>query len=127
MKSKENTINRGLAHVIDILPTCLELSESTYPETVNGQKAIPPVGKNLLPLLFNETESIHDTLYWEHEGGRAIRIGDWKMAALPNNNWELFNLATDHTETSDLSTKYPDKVKEMNTAWENWAHKIGVR
>lgn len=127
LKSKENTINRGLAHVIDILPTCLELSESTYPETVNGQKAIPPVGKNLLPLLFNETESIHDTLYWEHEGGRAIRIGDWKMAALPNNNWELFNLATDHTETGDLSTKYPDKVKEMNTAWENWAHEIGVR
>ncbi|MFV0265557.1 MAG: sulfatase/phosphatase domain-containing protein, partial [Draconibacterium sp.] len=127
LKKQENTINRGLAHVIDILPTCLELSGSTYPETVNGQKAVPPVGKNLLPLLFNETESIHDTLYWEHEGVRAIRMGDWKMSALPNREWELFNLAADHTETNDLSAELPEKVKEMDEAWKSWAHSIGVR
>ncbi|RIJ48185.1 arylsulfatase [Maribellus luteus] len=127
LKQQENTINRGLAHVIDILPTCLELSGSTYPETVNGRKAVPPVGKNLLPLLFNETESIHDTLYWEHEGGRAIRMGDWKMSALPNREWELFNLAADHTETNDLSAELPEKVKEMDEAWKSWANSIGVR
>ncbi len=125
LKGKENTINRGFAHVIDILPTCLELSGAQYPETVNGKTTTPPPGKNLLPLLVNN-EVIHDTIYWEHERGRAIRIGDWKMSSLPNKDWELFNLAGDHTEMNDLSKQLPEKVKEMNSAWETWAKKVNI-
>ena len=109
------------------LPEDIEKYKDTYLETINGEKAVPPVGKNLLPLLFNQTETIHDTLYWEHEGGRTIRIGDWKMSALPEHKWELFNLAADHTETNDLSSEFPVKVAEMNKVWENWAYTIGVR
>ena len=116
LKGMENTLNKGVAHVIDILPTCLALSGSEYPEMVNGQKTISPSGKNILPLLFKETEAIHDTLYWEHEKGKAIRIGDWKMSALPGQKWELFNLAEDHTEMNDLSAKYPAKVVQMDEA-----------
>ena len=125
LKGKENTINRGVAHVIDIMPTCLELSGSTYPDSINGLHTSPLPGKNLLPLLLENT-TIHDTLYWEHERGRAIRIGDWKMASLPNKDWELFNLAEDHTEMNDLSKVYPEKVQEMNTAWEIWARKMKI-
>jgi len=126
LKGQENTLNRGLAHVIDILPTCLALSGSEYPDMVNGEKTIPPSGKNILPLLFRETEAIHDTLYWEHEGGRAIRVGDWKMSSLPNRDWELFNLAEDHTEMNDLSANYPEKVAQMDEAWKKWAASVGL-
>ena len=126
LKGKENTINRGLAHVIDILPTCLDLTGAEYPETINGEETVTPAGKSLLPLLYNETEKIHDTLYWEHERGRAIRIGDWKMSALPGKKWELFNISEDHTETNDLSDTYPDKVAEMNEAWETWAKTMNI-
>ena len=84
LKAQGNTINRSVAHVIDIMPTCLELAGAKYPETINGEKTFPMPGKSLLPLLYNETSSIHDTLYWEHVGGRAIRIGDWKLSALKN-------------------------------------------
>jgi arylsulfatase len=126
LSKKQNTINRGVAHVIDILPTCLALSNAEYPETFNEQTTLPPSGKNLLPLIFGETKSIHDTLFWEHEGGRAIRIGDWKMVSLPKQDWELFNLAADHTETNNLSAKYPEKVNEMNATWENWVRQTIV-
>ncbi len=126
LKGKENTINRGLAHVIDILPTCLDLTGAKYPEVINGEETVPPAGISLLPLLYNETESIHDTLYWEHEGGRAIRIGDWKMSSLPGNEWELFNITKDHTEMNDLSHTYPDKVAEMDEAWRNWAVSMNI-
>ncbi len=126
LKEQENTINRGVTHVTDILPTCLELTGSKYPEAINGLKTSPPAGKNLLPLLFKETESIHDTLYWEHEGGRAIRVGDWKMSSLPDKPWELFNLAKDHTETNDLSDNYPEKVTKMRAAWKVWAKSMGI-
>ncbi len=125
LKGKENTINRGVAHVIDILPTCLELSESAYPTMVNGEKTIPPVGESLMPLLVEGT-AIHDTLYWEHERGRAIRIGDWKMSSLPGQKWELFNLSKDHTESNNLSGEYPEKVDQMNMDWEKWAKGLGI-
>jgi len=127
LKGKENTINRSVAHVMDLMPTCLELSGSRYPEEVNGQKAFPLPGKSIMPLVYGQTKAIHDTLYWEHEGGRAIRIGDWKMSALPKGKWELFNLAEDHTETTDLSAKHPDKLKQMDEAWHDWAVKLGIR
>ncbi len=127
LKGKENTINRGVTHVIDILPTCLELSKSSYPKMINGEKTIPPSGKSLLPLLYGKTKAIHDTLYWEHEGGRAIRVGDWKMSALPKGNWELFDLAKDHTETVDLSQQFPEKVKQLDEAWQAWTEKVGAK
>ena len=127
LKNLQNTINRGVSHVIDILPTCLALSEAKYPDSFNGQTTLKPSGKNMLPLFFGETQSIHDTLYWEHEGGRAIRTGNWKMAALPNQEWELYDLAADHTETNNLSAKYPEKVVEMNAAWVKWALKTEVK
>jgi len=109
------------------LPTILELSGVSYPQTVNGENTRQIDGKSMLPLLFGEKEAIHDTLYWEHEGGRAIRIGDLKMTALPGKPWELYNLAENHTETNDLSGNYPEKVKMMDGAWNSWALRTGVK
>ncbi len=124
LKGKENTINRSVAHVIDILPTCMELAGAKYPEMINGEKTNLPDGTSLLPLLYGKKQAIHDTLYWEHEGGRAIRIGDWKMSSLPGKPWELFNLSEDHTETNNLAQNYLEKVKQMNDAWKLWISKI---
>lgn len=122
----ENTINRGVAHVIDIMPTCLELAGAQYPDSINGGKTNKLDGKSLMPLIMGQTDVLHDTLYWEHEGGRAIRIGNWKMSSLPNAPWQLFNISEDHTEYNDLAAKYPDKVASMNEAWEKWAVSDGI-
>lgn len=127
LKGKENTINKSFAHVIDILPTCLDLAGANYPDTINGMETIPPVGKSMLPVLKEESTTIHDTIYWEHERGKAIRTGDWKMSAMPEKNWELFNIEKDHTETNDLSSQYPEKVAQMNEAWEIWAKNLAIR
>ena len=122
----ENMINRGVAHVIDIMPTCLELTGAQYPDSINGEKTNKLDGKSLMPLIMGQTDVLHDTLYWEHEGGRAIRTGDWKMSSLPNKSWELFNITEDHTESNDLSVQYPDKVASLNQAWEKWAESENI-
>lgn len=127
LAGKENTINRGFAHVIDLMPTFMELADAEYPETINGEKTVFPLGKSLLPVLNGLQQSTHDTIFWEHENGRAIRVGDWKMAALPNQNWELFNIKTDHTETNNLATKFPEKVDQFNEIWENWASEQNIK
>lgn len=117
LKGKENTINPGVGHVIDILPTCLELAGADYPDEVNGLLTSPVEGKSILPLLNNEISATHDTLFWEHEGGRSLRIGNWKIAALKGEEWELFDMAGDRTETNNLAAKMPEKVKEMEAVW----------
>jgi len=118
LKGKGNSINHGVGHVIDILPTCLELAGAEYPSEINGLKTTPPEGNSLLPLFRQEITTTHDTLFWEHEGGKALRIGDWKIAALHDGDWELFNLAEDRTETKNLGSEFPEKVKGMEVEWQ---------
>jgi len=126
LKGMENTVNRGVAHVIDILPTCLELANANYPSSIHGLKTSTYAGESLIPLIYGKINSTHDTLFWEHEGGRAIRIGNWKMASLKDQKWELFNLEKDKTEINDLSSQYPDRVEDMNKLWEDWAKKVNL-
>ena len=59
----------------------------------------------------------HDFLWWLHDENRAIRIGDWKLVADQKKPWELYNLKQDATETSNLSVGHPEKVKELEQAW----------
>jgi arylsulfatase A-like enzyme len=124
LKKKENTFNKGVGHVMDILPTCLDLAKATYPELMNGVVIEGPSGRSILPLLFRNAKSTNDTLFWEHEGGRAARLGDWKIAALRNKEWELFNLAEDRTETKNLASANPGKVKELDALWKRWSEHV---
>lgn len=111
LKGLENTLNHGVDHVMDISPTCLELAGAEYPTTVNGFQTTPQEGKSLLSVLYQKISTQHDTLFWKHEGGKAARVGDWKIAALKNEPWELFNLVEDRAETNNLAFKHPDKVE----------------
>ena len=126
LKKQQNTINRGVGHVIDILPTCLNLAGVSYPSEINGLNTELPDGKDLMPMILGETNSVHDTLFWEHQGGKAIRVGDWKMSARKESPWEIFNLAKDRNEAINLAGQFPDKEKELDAAWEKWALKMKI-
>jgi arylsulfatase A-like enzyme len=58
------------------------------------------------------------TLWWYHEGNRAVRDGDWKLVAARDEPWELFNLAHDRNESDDLAEEQPDRVEELEAEWE---------
>jgi len=75
-----------------------------------------------------DTDSITDhTLFWEHEGNRAIRVGDWKAVAKgPGAKWELYNMATDRVESRDLAAHEVDRLKELVSKWEQYAQRTHV-
>jgi arylsulfatase len=83
-----------VAHLIDFMPTCLELVGVEYPSTFNGYELARPEGQSLVPVFRGNTMG-HRTLAWEHEGNRAIRVGDWKLVARYQDHWELYNLEED--------------------------------
>ncbi|RCS53900.1 arylsulfatase [Bremerella cremea] len=105
------------AHMVDIVPTILDVLDIEKPAEWNGQPIPPAPGKSLLPAFAEDKTIEHDLLWWLHEGNRAIRIGDWKLVAAKGDAWELYDLRTDRAESHDLAQQHPQKVQQMAAAW----------
>jgi uncharacterized sulfatase len=90
----------------DWLPTACELAGVPQPADIDGI--------SYLPTLRGQTQSSHEYLFWSYENKRAVRLGNWK-AVVPGKNkpLELYDLATDIGETSDVAGEQADIVQRM--------------
>lgn len=115
-----------IGHVIDIMPTLLQIAGAAYPKEYKGQVIKPMAGISLLPL-FKGEKMTGRTLFWEHEGNRAVRQGNWKMVStFPENGWHLYNLQNDPTELKDLAGSYPAKAENLGGLYKRWAAQNNV-
>lgn len=114
-------------HLVDLMATCVDVAQANYPVSTEYGQVIPPMeGKSLVPAFANDPIP-RDAIYWEHEGNRAIRIGDWKLVAKGRSGpWELYDMQGDRTETQDLAKRHPGRVKQMAAQWERWAKRTNV-
>ena len=133
VKRPKGSINHGLMHVADLMPTLLEIAGTSYPMTHEGRELPPLMGKSWGPVLAGQAESPRteqDYLAWELFGNHALRQGDWKIRweykSLGKNDWELFNLATDRSERKDLAAEHPDKVKALLALWDDYVRANNV-
>lgn len=109
---------RSPSHIIDLAPTILEVAGITKPSNYNGTPVPTSPGTSLAASFQHDITVPHDYLWWFHEGNRAIRIGDWKLVSEGMNSpWELYNLAADRSETTDLSAIEPERVKYLSERW----------
>lgn len=115
------------SHLVDIMATCVDLGGGRYPESYKGEKIHPMEGRSLAPLLRGAAPGPVRALFWEHEGNRAVREGDWKLVAKFPGEWELYNLRDDRTEQKDLAGRFPDRVRALAAKWDAWAARAGVR
>ncbi|MBW2584092.1 MAG: sulfatase-like hydrolase/transferase, partial [Deltaproteobacteria bacterium] len=123
----------GVAHVMDLAPTFLELAGATYPATYNGKPVEQPRGKSMVPLLSNNSSTVHgpdETIGWEYNNFKAIRIGDHKATWISRpygpSEWQIFDLSVDPGESKDLSTQEPKLRQRLIDAWEEYAKSVGV-
>ena len=126
LKSKNYIQTEYTGHIIDIMATCVAVSGAKYPKILNNKPIIPFEGRNLLPIANNEGSDNERILCWEHEGNKAIRIGNWKLVCTGEKNWSLYNLFEDPTELNDIASANPEKVKQMSDLWNNWAWRVHV-
>ncbi|HOD80635.1 MAG TPA: arylsulfatase [Phycisphaerae bacterium] len=111
------------AHLIDIMATCVDLGQASYPKQVDGQDITPMEGVSLAPT-FSGGKLGERAIFWEHEGNRAVRRGQWKLVAKgPRAPWELYDMQADRTELNDLSGRKPELAKELADQWEQWARR----
>ena len=114
------------SHLIDLMPTFVQIAGAEYPTMYNGHEIQPMQGRSLLPLFDNAKIKESRTLYWEHEGNRAIRDGHWKLVGSRNGPWELFDVALDRSELNELSEQRPNVAARLKSKWKKWANEVGV-
>jgi arylsulfatase A-like enzyme len=84
----------------------------------SGQKRLD--GINLMPLLAGKmTEVPERTLFWRVGQKNALRSGNWKLIR-DGKEWQLYDLAHDIGETTNLTAKEPARVQQLTSLWDKW-------
>lgn len=119
-------------HIIDMMPTFIDLAGGTYPSEYNGNNIKAMEGISLVPAFKGRDLKRTAPLFWEHEGNRAMRSGDWKLvsaydySARKFREWELYDLKRDRSELHDLSSEFPERKTSMIDEYDKWAQRSGV-
>ncbi len=114
------------AHVVDILPTVLEVTGAPYLTELGGHEIQPLAGESLLSLLEGKDWHRDAPIFFEHEGNAAIRLGAFKLVRQHGQRWELYDMDADRTELQDLAGCHEPLETELLAQYEDWAAKAGV-
>jgi arylsulfatase len=128
-------INAGLngtlatepTHLIDLMATCVDLADTSYPESFERNKIIPMEGVSLNPIFRGKHFERDAPLFFEHMGNRGVRHGKWKLVAVKGGPWELYDMQTDRTEQSDKAAELPEQVEQLSTLYDVWAARCFVK
>lgn len=131
---ERGTVREQFGHVIDLLPTTLELARLPAPRTIAGVEQAPFEGVSLAASVADrKAPSPHHVQYFEINGTRAIYADGWKASTLhtpgtpfEQDAWELYDLREDPTELRDLSARHPDKLAELKALFDAEARKYQV-
>jgi arylsulfatase len=120
LSAKSGSITNVPAHVLDLMPTALELVGRPSPERLDG--------RSLASFIRNGTPRGPEAYYFEHANGRAVRKDGWKLVSRTQSpgQWELYDTMNDVTETNDLADQHPDKVDALRRDWQTWADRVGA-
>jgi arylsulfatase len=56
-----------------------------------------------------------------------VRSGDWKLVAEKSKDWELYHVAADRSETTDLAKQKPEMVKQLGEVYDQWANRVEAK
>lgn len=125
---KPNTMTGQMGHIIDVVPTCLEVAGAKPVTEIHGEKTKPLEGTSLAAILAGGTRTPPAELCWEWSGNCAVRHGKWKLVwdtLRKPTVWELYDVEADRTELHNAAKEHPDLVKELSDAYTKWATATG--
>lgn len=124
LKTQRGSITHQPAHLIDVLPTLAEVSESRLPAEWPGRALRPVSGISLAPAFRGKTLKRGKPIHLLFSDDRGLRDGDWKAVSFRREAWELYNVAEDRTELNNLAEKEPGRLKEMVAEWTRMARNV---
>jgi arylsulfatase len=121
------TVTHDVGHVMDILPTCAELSRAKSTPVAHPGEMPPTVdGVSLTPIFRGEQRDGNRTLFWDLYGQQAVLEGKWKYYSDRQGRARLYDLESDATETRDVAARHADRVAELRAAHAAWAKRYHV-
>ena len=121
-KKWENTTS----HIVDVMPTLLELSGGEYPETMRGERVGPVAGTSLVPLLTGQKITREEPLFYSYVGNNGLWDGRYRLVSNRGGPWELFDMDADPVENVDIAAAHPERVQAMSTEWYRIGNAISV-
>jgi len=120
IKGKGN-ITHQPGHVVDILPTLLDIAGIQYPEEINGSATLLPDGRSLLPVFEGKHREVPDYFVSGHtERFRMYREDNWKIVRSNEESWELYDMNEDRTEIRNLAEKHPEVLEQLISNYDKW-------
>lgn len=117
LKTEPGSFTDQPGHLIDFMPTLIDVAGAEYPAEFDGRKITPVQGKSLLPIFKKEQREPHDWLYFMFSKNRAIRKGDWKIVSANGGAWELYDISKDRSELNNLVSTHPEIAQELIELW----------
>jgi arylsulfatase len=123
---RNGQLERQPGHLVDLMPTFVEVSGAEYPTQYDGHAIQPLEGVSLVPALSGKPLERHEPIYFAHEGNRAVRSGKWKLVMKYKGPWELYDIVADRTEQNNLIDTQPATAERLIAQWGAWAKRSDV-
>ena len=123
---KQPAIVHEPTHITDILATCIAAAGATYPTEFGGNPITPIEGQSFMQALDSGDWTRAKPIFWEHEGSRAVRMGEWKLVSEVGGQWELYNMDQDRTELNNLAEANRPKADELTKLYDEWSARCHV-
>ena len=121
-KIRSGTWSNEVAHVVDLMPTFMDVTGASYPSRYRDNEILPLEGESMLPIFQEKGIDKDREVAWYLYGSRSIRKGKWKAVwGTTGKRWELYNMETDRTESRDLGSTYPEIKESLIEKWNVWA------
>ena len=117
LKTSPGSIIHSPAHLIDVVPTLAEITDSAIPRSWPERELRPVSGMSLKPVFDGNPLSRPAPIHLLFSGDRGLRDGDWKAVSFRRETWELYNIADDRTELKNLAEQHPERLQKMIDTW----------
>ena len=117
--------------VTDLAPTVLQLAGVDAPQSYAGKPLKPMSGVSLLNYWQDPGLDFQDRIQvFELFGKRMVKDYPWKIVHMPlpygSNEWQLFNIQEDVSESIDLAREHPAVVDRLEQHWQKYVTDNGV-
>lgn len=119
LKTQPGSLIHSPAHLVDVLPTVTDITNSPVPSSYPNRVLSPLAGISLRPIFEGKRIDTRPPIHFLFSADRGLRDGDWKIVSFKRGPWELYNIAEDRSELKNLATANPEKLETMIEQWHN--------
>ena len=124
LKTAPGSVTEDPAHLIDVLPTLVDITQSELPDQWPNRTLRPISGITLTPAFRGESLTRPQPIHLLFSSDRGLRDGDWKIVSFKSKPWELYNVAEDRTELNDIAAEHPDLLAALVRKWTDMSRSV---